>query len=180
MFANSLTGDYGALTAIEIVRELRDRGFDVGMIMNGVGPERKSCEKLIHDLDLRRHIRFTDDNSSWENLHMVYAQCEILILPAKFSNGNASVLEAMASGMGIVISNGIIYTSDFVKDNNGFVVPPSVKEFADAVQCYLEDPELFHRHTQLNRTAVRHRCFAPSARRYAMFFQSVASGAIPK
>jgi glycosyltransferase involved in cell wall biosynthesis len=38
----------------------------------------------------------------------VYARCDIPILPANFSNGKFTILEAMASGLGVVVSDHVL------------------------------------------------------------------------
>ena len=87
-------------------------------------------------------------------------------MPAIHSNGNASVIEAMASGMGVVISNSIVYTSNFVKQNSGFVVSPNEIDFSEAVESYLEKPSLLSDNVLSNRKAVQHRRFEPCALRF--------------
>ena len=41
-------------------------------------------------------FKTTDGGNSWNDLHKVYKQCDILLFPAKFSNGNFTIIEAMA------------------------------------------------------------------------------------
>ncbi|MEK6405913.1 MAG: hypothetical protein AABN34_03005 [Acidobacteriota bacterium] len=46
----------------------------------------------------------------------IYARCDILILPANFSNGNFTILEAMASGMGVVVGDRVLGIGKMVED----------------------------------------------------------------
>ena len=166
LFANSLQANYGPLVAIEVLRNVRLKFPSTKLIMNGVGPMRSECERLALSLGLKEAVEFTDQVQSWDELPDIYETADILILPATHSNGNASVLEAMASGMGIVVSDVIVYTSDFVRQNRGFVVRPTVEDFSEAVETYLKHPDLILKDAMINREAVQHRRFEPCASRY--------------
>ena len=166
LFANSLTKNYGALMALKILQKVHLKSPSTKLSMNGVGPLREECETFIIKNKLSKFVKFTDYVKEWDSLHKVYEESDILILPATHSNGNASVIEAMASGMGIVVSNSIVYSSDFVKKNSGFVVEASVNDFSRAIIKYIENPEILFDNISSNRAAVEHRRFKPCALRF--------------
>jgi glycosyltransferase involved in cell wall biosynthesis len=56
----------------------------------------------INELHIKDHVCFLDQVNSWEEMHLIYKESDIMIFPALFSNGNYTILEAMASGMGLV------------------------------------------------------------------------------
>ena len=172
LFGNSLTIEYGAITALQILKDLRQR-HKVRLIMNGNGPARVACEDYILSNNLGSCVSFTDNIKSWDDLHKIYQDADILILPATFSNGNATILEAMASGMGMVISDSINFSSDFVSKNRGFVVAPHIEEFVSAIEQYISDPMLIVEHGKYNRQAVTHRRYQKTAENYASFFAKV-------
>lgn len=97
----------------------------------------------------------------------MYARCDILILPASFSNGNFTILEAMASGMGVVISNRVLGIGKIVEDGkNGFNCEPTTEAFLNRIERYIQQPELFRVHAEINRPLVE----PLSARGTAKFF----------
>ncbi len=155
LFANRLIDIYNPLGALRIFYEVQLRHPLVSMKMNGSGDLRKECEELIAELKLEKKVSFLDAIPSWDTLHEVYRDTDILLLPAKFSNGNFTIYEAMASGMGIVISDNILYNGKEIKNGeNGFNLPLDEQLFADKIIAYLEQPALITSHAEKNRKAI--------------------------
>ena len=61
----------------------------------------------------------------------------------------------MASGMGVVISNKINGHSDVLVDGgNCFIVEPEKKVFVKAISNYIDQPDLFKIHADINRKKI--------------------------
>lgn len=162
LFANRLTNIYNPILAINIFYLIRLRYPKSSLLMNGSGELRKECEKLIRKLHLEKEIIFLDNISKWDELHQVYKKSDILLFPANFSNGNFTILEAMASGMGIIISNKILGIGKLIQDNkNGYVCfNDDINSYLDAVNNYILNPENFLKHKNINRLIANK--FTPS------------------
>jgi glycosyltransferase involved in cell wall biosynthesis len=123
--------------------------------MNAAGELGDTCRAKVRELGLTESVEFITEIPSWEHLHEVYARSDILLLPAHFSNGNFTILEAMASGMGIMISNQVLGIGKLVEDGvNGFSCAPDREAFVDRIERYIREPSLFARHASINRPLV--------------------------
>ena len=156
LFANRLTDLYNPLLAINIFKGICDIYSGSILHMNALGELRIECEKLIKELDIQDKVIFLDNIQSWNDLHVEYKKCDILLFPAKFSNGNFTIIEAMASGMGIVISDKIMGYGQLISDGtNGYKRAPELNLFLEAVMQYVDNPEYFDLHCDRNRTIVK-------------------------
>lgn len=156
LFPNRLIPIYSPLKAIQIFQEILSFSPGSKLFINAMGELRSNCEALIVKLGIAESVIFLDNINSWDELHTIYSKCDIMIFPADFSNGNFTIIEAMASGMGIVISNKILGVGKLIENGvNGFNIEPSNKTFIEAVKCYLNEPRLFVEHARINRKKVR-------------------------
>jgi glycosyltransferase involved in cell wall biosynthesis len=156
LFANRLTDIYDPMKAIEIFARILERNPGSRLLMNAVGEQRDECERRIDELGISNSVSFLTTISSWEQLNDVYRQADILLLPAKFSNGNFTILEAMASGMGIVISDQVLGIGGMVEDGkNGFRCEPTVDAFVERLETYIRKPDLLRTHALMNRPVVQ-------------------------
>jgi glycosyltransferase involved in cell wall biosynthesis len=170
LFANRMTEIYNPTGAIEIFAAVRARYPGSRLVMNAAGELGEQCRARIAELNLGEAVEFLTDLKSWSELHKVYARCDILILPAKFSNGNFTILEAMASGMGVVISDRVLGIGKMVEDGeNGFNCEPTTEAFLNRIERYIQRPELFKVHAEINRPLVE----PLSARGTAQFFARI-------
>ncbi len=155
LFANRLIKMYNPIGAIEIFASLKKQYPNCKLHLNAKGELRNSCEEKIKELGLEEHTLFLDHIESWDKLHLEYEKCDILLFPAFFSNGNLTIIEAMASGMGIVISDKILGVGKFIKNEyNGFNIPESNDLFVEKITSYIEQSDLLKRHAKINKEMV--------------------------
>jgi glycosyltransferase involved in cell wall biosynthesis len=151
-FANRMTEIYNPLGAIEIFAAMQRKYPGSRLVMNAAGELGDRCRARIAELSIEHKVRFLDDLSSWSDLPKVYASCDILILPAHFSNGNFTILEAMASGMGIIVSDKVLGIGKLIEDGrNGFSCAPTTEQFLERIESYIHQPEQFSVHASINR-----------------------------
>jgi glycosyltransferase involved in cell wall biosynthesis len=152
IFPNRLTEIYNPLLAIDIFAEIHSTHKSARLFMNELGELRDKCEKKIRDKNLKDAVVFLNNIKRWEDLNDIYAESDIMLLPAIFSNGNFTVIEAMASGIGIVISNKVLGSGKFIIDRyNGYNKEPLKKEFVDAINHLIANPDLIKEYTEINR-----------------------------
>ncbi|HUY86035.1 MAG TPA: glycosyltransferase [Acidimicrobiales bacterium] len=155
LFANRMTEIYNPIGAIEIFAAVRAKYRGSRLVMNAAGELGELCRARIGELGIGDAVEFLTNIKSWGELHKVYACCDILILPANFSNGNFTILEAMASGMGVVVSDRVLGIGKIVEDGkNGFNCEPTTKAFLNRIERYIQQPELFRVHAGINRPLV--------------------------
>jgi len=157
LFPNRLIEIYNPLLAIDIFYEIQKKYHDSKLLINSEGNLLTKCKELIKKYNLENNVEFLSEIKSWEELHLVYKRADIMILPALFSNGNISISEAMASGLGIVISNKIMGRSGAFITNgyNGFKCNPTKEEFVECIENYIKNPSLFVEHANINRLKVK-------------------------
>lgn len=170
LFANRMTEIYNPIGAIEIFATILAKYPGSRLVMNAAGELGEQCRARIAELGIGDAVEFLTNLKSWSELHKVYARCDILILPANFSNGNFTILEAMASGMGVVVSDRVLGIGKMVVDGkNGFNCEHTTEAFLNRIECYIQQPELFKVHTEINRPLVE----PLSARGTAKFFAEI-------
>ena len=155
IFANRLVDIYNPLMAINVFYRVHLQHPSATMVMNSQGELRAECDNLIKKYCLENSVSFANDFNSWSDLHRLYEKCDVLFLPAKFSNGNYTVFEAMASGMGIVISDKVLGNGALITNEiNGFKSDLSECQFASNIIKYIEKNELLNLHGRRNKTLV--------------------------
>ncbi|MGX1100441.1 glycosyltransferase family 4 protein [Amorphus sp. MBR-141] len=172
LFANRMTEIYNPVGAIDIFAAILQRHPGSRLLMNAAGELGGQCRQKIAELDLGDAVEFLTDIATWDDLPKVYERSDVLLLPASFSNGNFTILEAMASGMGIVISNRVLGIGKLIEDGvNGFNCDPTTEAFVERLERYIADPSLFERHAALNRAIVAPLGAAGTARLYSDLFR---------
>lgn len=156
IFPNRLTEIYNPLGAVRIFDLVRKRYPETRLKMNAAGELRPEVEKLITDLGIADSVEFLDDIKTWDDLGEIYKNCDIVYLPAKFSNGNYTIIECQVSGMGSVISEKVLggICERMKRDGVGFVLPVDNVQFADRICWYIEHPEAFAREAEINRKVL--------------------------
>ncbi len=154
LFANRLIDRYQPLFTLEVFERVQSEYPNVELAMNNDGPLKDACIGYIERKGLK-NVRFLDSIDSWNNMHLIYKDSDILILPATYSNGNFTIIEARSSGMGIVISNKINHIEKHsVNGQNCFICDLSIEDFASAVLTYIRNPEILIPHGLLSREKV--------------------------
>lgn len=151
IFANRLTAIYNPILALKIFVKIHSLFPDSKLKLCSNGELKDECFDFINSNGLENCISFLDEIKQWDDLGEIYKGCDILVLPAIFSNGNFTIIEAQASGMGIVISNKVLGTNDI---RGGFLCNPDIDSFIESILHYINNPELFIIHAKMNREDV--------------------------
>ena len=108
----------------------------------GAGTQRAYLEKLVGDLKVKDKVKFLGRVSDRE-LVEAYNICDIFVLPSFVELEGMVVLESMACGKPILISNSkLSASSDFVNGNGFKFDPLSVEDFATKSLKLLTNPSL--------------------------------------
>ena len=167
LYANRMTEIYNPIGALEIFAHVHARYPGSKLLMNADGELSAACRQRISELGIESSVEFLTSIQAWSDLPAVYERSDILLLPANFSNGNFTILEAMASGMGVVVSDRVLGIGKMVEDGkNGFNCEPTTEAFMNRIERYIKQPELLRVHAEINRSLVE----PLSARGAAKFF----------
>ncbi len=105
------------------------------LVMIGEGPLRQSAEASV-PAHLRDRVKWLGLIHDTVELASVYAQCDVLALPADKEPWGMVVIEAAASGMALVMTDIVGASPELVSDGeNGRVFPPGdLKAFISALR----------------------------------------------
>ena len=175
LFANRLIDTYNPIFALKVLAKLQSLSTDIcfNLLMNSDGPMKEECSEYVASNNIR-NVSFIDSVDSWENLPLVYQETDILILPAKFSNGNFTIIEAMASGMGIVISDNILGTGKYITNGiNGFALSLDCDLYSEAILQYTANIQLFTEHAIINRFIAKNFTMSALAKKYYLTINEI-------
>ena len=168
IFPNRMTEIYNPIGAVEIFSEVLKRYPKTKLLMNATGELRPLVEKRIASLGISTSIEFLDNLKCWEDLGRVYRKCDIMYLPAKFSNGNYTLIECMASGMACIASTNVMGIPELYYGNPDGVslLPLDTQKFADRICWIIENPDFLERTATVNRENVRSLTLGGTAKLY--------------
>ena len=175
IFANRQTDIYNPLAAVRILDGVLKKHPKTKMKMNATGELRPQVEALIAQLGIGNSVEFLDNLKTWEDLGRTYASCDIMILPAKWSDGNYSTRECMASGMMCLVTDRVLGDEpQLLKEmNDGFYLPLNEDMFVERICRCIEHPEEFQLIAKRNREAMRPFCLDATAELYAKLINQI-------
>lgn len=146
----------------EIQRINRETESRVTLTIVGDGPYRQELERIVAENHLSDLVIFVGQKNKAE-LPAYYQAADIFILPSKKEGMPNVVLEAMASGLPIVMTP--CEGSEELIEGNGYAVP--VSEFAQKLICLCKDQNLRRQMGNVSRQLVKERfCWEGIAKQY--------------
>lgn len=98
-------------------------------------------KSFLRKKDLIERVVFTGLLKEDEK-YSAYLDSDIFVLPSYFENFGMSVVEAMACGLPVVISNKVGISEDVRKDNAGVVVDLNVESLVNGIKQMIEEPQM--------------------------------------
>ncbi|WP_236639465.1 glycosyltransferase family 4 protein [Exiguobacterium sp. SH5S4] len=170
LFANRLIDRYQPLVALKAYRALKRDYPNLSLALNRDGHLYEACRDYIKEHDLEG-VTFLDEIDAWDNMHLVYRDSDILVLPATYSNGNLTIIEACASGMGVIVSRQVDNVSGHLTEGeNCFKCEPTATSLEASLRNYLEAPERLATHGALSKQSVENRRNRATAATYRQLF----------
>lgn len=142
-------------TLIQAVKLLLDKGIEVSLTIAGDGPERVNLEHLSASLGIAGAVNFLGFRRDVAN---VLAEIDLFVLCSLSEGTSLTLLEAMAAGKPVVVTN-VGGNSAIVNDGvNGLLVPPGDPvALADALQKLMADRDLRERMGATNIHTIQER-----------------------
>lgn len=176
IFPNRLDKSYNPLFALEVFKALNKIYPDSSLVMNAAGELKKDCQAFIEANKLSSAVRFLENIKAWDDLPAIYEQADIAIFTATDSNGPNALIECMASGMGVVLSDKISNTGEYAHHEvNCFISPLSVDDYVNYLSRYINKENLIAMHGQLAKEAVRNRSTKETAKFYYQIISKLYS-----
>ena len=142
----------GSLDFIHVGHRLIEEGYDLELVVSGIGPDFDATAALARELGVHERTRFLGE-AAYSAAHLRYREGDIFLSPTYAEGFSNTILEAMAAGLPIVstISVGVV---DCLTDGaNGLLTEPGdLPALTAATRRLLDEPELCYR---LARAAYR-------------------------
>lgn len=121
---------------IEALSILRDRGCSCPLVIIGNdNGGRHTLEKRIESLNLSGHVKILSGLSNLE-VHCAYKLCSLFIFPSTYEGFGIPILEAMAAGRPMVLSDIAVFRE--ITQNHGIYFPyDDVQLMASAIETGL-------------------------------------------
>ena len=120
LFVGRLFPEKSVDTLIKAVPYIIKEHPNTHIMLVGAGHLRDKLEKLVDKLNVRKHITFLGLVSEEDKI-LAFNACDIFVLPSLAELEGMVVLEAMACGKPIVISDAEMSASRFFVKDNGFL-----------------------------------------------------------
>jgi glycosyltransferase involved in cell wall biosynthesis len=115
---------------------------DSRLILLGDGPKSKELKRVARDVGVRDHVLF-EGWVPFEKVPLYLSASDLFVHPSSSEGFPNVVLEAMASGLPVVMSNVVGLNSVFEDNRNCFFVPPrDEKALEEKVLALLRDEAL--------------------------------------
>jgi glycosyltransferase involved in cell wall biosynthesis len=125
LYVGRLAGEKGVDVLIDAFRRISATRPDIGLLIVGEGPERKSLEKRAQNLPQVFFLGFRD----WDDLPRFYAAADLFVLPSVREQWGLVVNEAMASGLPVVATRKVGAAQDLIMEGqSGYSVPENDAE----------------------------------------------------
>ena len=132
----------GSLDFIRVGKNLIDEGFDLRLVVSGIGPDFKETQALAEELGMQDRVDFPGE-AAYADAHRRYALGDIFLSPTYAEGFSNTILEAMACGLPIVSTNSVGVVDCITNDVNGLLVEPGdVAACTDATRRLLTDDAL--------------------------------------
>ena len=148
LFVGRLIERKGVVHLVRAFGELAANDGSSRLVIVGDGPERLRLERLSRDLGIGGRVDFRGAMPQAE-LPTIYRRASVFVMPALQEGMSNAVLEAMASGLPIVITP--TGGSEAIRDNGAIVAACDASSIRNALVTYRDDPELLRRHGRQSR-----------------------------
>jgi glycosyltransferase involved in cell wall biosynthesis len=145
---------------------------DVRCTVVGEGPRRAPLQVLADELGLA-NVEFAG-RVPRRHMPAVYRSADVFVLPSLMEGMSNTVLEAMASGLPVVLTPAGGTDELLTSGENGRLVPHRDPEaLADALRGYLNDPALAARHGRAARRRARTMRWGRVAGQYLSLYDTI-------
>jgi len=141
------------------------------LILVGGGKMRPELEKLVIDLDLSDKVRFLGERNDIPHL---LSKADIYIQPSRSEGMGIALVEALASGLPVVIADipGMKEVINKVPGLGKLVPSQDPKALANAIEEYIKSPDLCRRQARLGKkSSENYRIESTSAALLELYYQ---------
>jgi L-malate glycosyltransferase len=156
VFTRHLSQIYGVKDLLEGFKIFSKDKKDVILLLVSDGPLRNEAEKYINDNDLSSKVKMVGRIPN-AKLPLYLNASDVYLSPSLSDGTSLSLLEALATGLGIIVTD-VPAIREWINDDNGIVVPISKPhEIAKALECYYSNRQLINKHGSINLEIAKNR-----------------------
>jgi glycosyltransferase involved in cell wall biosynthesis len=148
LFVGRLVERKGLIFLLRAFRELCARHAGCRLVIAGDGPEKARLESFCSEAGIRDRVSFLGVVATPE-LRAVYQGASLFVMPAIQEGMSNAVLEAMASGLPVVMT--ATGGSDAIRGNGAIVKSGDEDSLRTAIARYLENPGLVATEGEISR-----------------------------
>ncbi len=139
LMASRLTREKNIGMAIGAAQEVVKKYPKTLFLIVGEGPEQKRLESKIREHDLGKNVKI--DNWT-EDLISYYKTADLFLLTSNYEGYGRTVIEAMAAGLPVIMTNVGLAGEILIDELDGWVVPVgSQSSVAEAIGHLIDNPE---------------------------------------
>ncbi len=138
---------------IDTVNSLKDKIPNIKLLLAGRGEKLDDYEKKVNAMNLRNHILFLGYRKDIDKLLQL---SDVAVSSSKREGLPVNVMEAMATGLPLVVSN-CRGNRDLVKNEvNGYVVDiDDIEKFADSIYKIYSDNTLYRKFSEASLNLIK-------------------------
>ncbi|OHA14917.1 MAG: hypothetical protein A2909_01585 [Candidatus Tagabacteria bacterium RIFCSPLOWO2_01_FULL_39_11] len=142
LMASRLTKEKNIGLAINAMAEVVKKHSKAGLIIVGDGPGRNSYSLLVTRYSLQNNVIF-EDAVPFEILISYYKTADLFLLTSNYEGYGRSVVEAMAAGCAVVMTDVGLAGEILINKKDGLVVPiENGEKLKDAIISLIENKDL--------------------------------------
>lgn len=135
----------GSLDFIHVGKALLDEGYNLELLVSGIGPDFVATRELTEELGIGPVVKFLGE-ASYDECHHRYHQGDIFLSPTYAEGFSNTILEAMATGLPIVSTDSVGVKDCLTNSDNGLLTEPgNLPALIDATRRLLDEPTLRRR-----------------------------------
>lgn len=172
-----LIGRKGQHNLIEAFSKVKEMGVgkEIKLMLVGTGDCEDDLHQMANTLDLSDQVLFTGFVPR-EEMPGIYQQADIFVLPSQNEGMSIALLEAMASGLPVLVTN-TGGTEELVENNvNGFILEwEDVERLAELLLMLVRDDALRQRLGSASRTKAERYSWEEVSKSYLDLFKLINS-----
>jgi len=161
---------------IAAVNRLVEEGFPVRLDLVGTGDAEVAYRQLVRELDLEAYVRFRGYIPRAE-MPACYKAADVFVLPSYNEGMSVATLEAMASGLPVVVTRTGGMRALVIEGENGFTFEwADITTLTRHLRHLMRDRVLVHRMGVAARTRVESLSWDEIAHQYRALFEQIVVG----
>ncbi|MGZ5017288.1 MAG: glycosyltransferase family 4 protein [Methylobacter sp.] len=118
-----LVEEKGIDVLLRAIRIIRNEGLDIDLIIQGDGPSKEIYEKMAIEMEIDKFVFFNQVKVNHEEMRKLYSGALITVVASRRDNLLLSVMESLACGTPVIVSDAADNAEEISEYGGGFVFP---------------------------------------------------------